>query len=933
MRSLFTLLFMFVLLQSEAQIFGGNPPSLKFYQLNTDSVRIIFPKKLETQAREIAWISHQLYKNPPAQLGNKLRKFDVVLQPLTTQSNAYVSPAPWRSEFFMMPDLNYLSQSAIPWHQSLAVHEMRHIQQFSNFNQPVQKLFGVLLGQQGQVLAMGSVPDWFFEGDAVVQETVTTKQGRGRMPEFFNGYRSLWLEKKKYSYQQLRNGSYRWFTPDHYALGYLLVNYGTEKYGTDFWKKVTDDAIDYKGVFYPFQKAVKRYSGVKYETFVKEAFNWYKEKMRLDTSSSFQSMQTVTTAEKHNVSNYLYPFPQDDQSTIVLKTSYRKIPAWYKLYSDGEQRRLRTKDISAENYYSYKKGNIVYAAYAPDPRWGWKDYSVLKIWNTETNEVKKISRKSRLFMPDISADGNSVVAVEVTTDLQWSLQLLNVKDKSRTALPNPNCYTYTSPKFNGDASAVISAVSNNKGEMSLLQTDLATKEETLLFPFVNTAIGYVQVSGDTVLFTAAQKEGDVLYLYDLKNKNLFKTAQLPNGNYQANLYGDSVVWNSFSTGGRMLLKKSFKELQLQKQDAAEPLTDLYFSGKPYSIYSNLLADVQKQPGEIKRYNPAKGLLNIHSWRPVIDEPDYGITFYSENVLNTLTGEYSYFYNRNEGYNQVAGNLLYGGLYPVISLGAEQTWGRNTIVNSKTVTWNTTNIHAGLSVPLDLTGGVLYKYLTLASSYNIEKMMFTGASKNSFKDDNLNYINSSIRWSAQSPKAVQQIFPSFAHSLVLQYKRTTSGIEGSQFYFGNSFYFPGIFRNNNFVLSYSYFSRDTLRGSSFSSSFPYARGYNYINFPRAWRVSANYHFPVCYPEFGIANIVYFMRIRANLFFDYTENRSLRTGRIYPASSAGTELYFDTRIWNLFPASFGVRYSYLLRKDLVVPGMSQHQFELILPTNLF
>lgn len=933
MRSLFTLALLFFLVHANAQIFGGNPPSLKFYQLNTDSVRVIFPKYLEKQAREVAWISQQLFANPPAQLGNKLRKFNVVLQPLTTQSNAYVSPAPWRSEFFMMPDMNYLSQSAVPWHQSLAIHELRHVQQFSNFNQPVQKLLGVFLGQQGQALGMGAVPDWFFEGDAVFEETVTSKQGRGRMPEFFNGYRSLWLEKKNYSYQQLRNGSYRWFTPDHYALGYLLVNYGLEKYGTGFWKNVTSDAVHFKGLTYPFQKAVKRNSGVKYDAFVKDAFSWYKEKMRLDTISTFQSLKPVTKTQHNNVVNYLYPFAKEDQSLLVLKTSYRKIPAWFSIDADGTERRLRVKDISADGYYSYKNGKVVYTAYIPDARWAWKDYSVLRIWNTQTNEVQKISKRSRLFMPDISADGNTVVAVEVTTGQEWSLQLLNTADKSRSALPNPNHYTYTYPKFSGDGSSIISAVSNGNGEMTLLKTNLSTKEETLLFPFVNTAIGYVQVKGDTILFTAAQKEGDVLYLYDAANKNLFKAAQLPNGNYQATIAQDSIVWNSFSTGGQMLLKQAIKDMPLQKTNAIEPLTDLYFSSKPFAAQSGLLQNVQQQQGEIKRYSSAKGLINIHSWRPTLEDPDYGITFYSENILNNFVGEYSYFYNRNEGYNQVTADLVYGGIYPMLSIGAAQTWNRNEIVNNKLVTWNTTNINAGFSIPLDLTSGLLYKYLTIASSYNMEKLTFTGASKKSYRDDNLNYINSSIRWLAQSPKAKQQIYPSFAHSLVATYKHTTDGLTGGQFYLGNTIYVPGIFRNNSLVLSLSVFSRDTIRGSRFSSSFPYARGYNAVNFPRAWRFSANYHFPICYPEFGVANMVYFMRIRGNLFYDYTESKSLRTGKVYPAPSVGTEIYFDTRVWNLFPATLGIRYSYLLRKDLLEPGRSPHQFDIILPTNLF
>ena len=43
-----------------AQVFGGNPPSLKWRQLNTDTARIIFPMGLDSPAQRVAAIVHQL---------------------------------------------------------------------------------------------------------------------------------------------------------------------------------------------------------------------------------------------------------------------------------------------------------------------------------------------------------------------------------------------------------------------------------------------------------------------------------------------------------------------------------------------------------------------------------------------------------------------------------------------------------------------------------------------------------------------------------------------------------------------------------------------------------------------------------------------------------------------------------------------------------
>ncbi|NCU03509.1 MAG: hypothetical protein GXC73_05930 [Chitinophagaceae bacterium] len=871
-----------------------------------------------------------------ASLGNKLRKFNVVLQNQTTTSNAYVGPAPWRSEFYMMPDLSNLGSGSIPWHQYLTLHEFRHVEQFSNFNRAIPKIAGVFFGQEGQAVAMNlAVPEWFWEGDAVWQETETSRQGRGRLPLFYNSYRSLWLGNKTYSYQKLRNGSFRHFVPNHYDLGYLLVTYGREKYGNDLWTKVNNDALDFKGLFYPYQKAVKRYTGVKYKQFVNDAFAWYKTEMKTSASSVYGSMTAITRPERNTVVNYEYPFIDEDGSVLALKSGYRQIPRWVRIHTDGKEEKLRVKDIDEDHYYSFRNGKVVYTAFATDARWGWKTYSVLKVWDTRVNEVKKISSKTRLFQPDISPDASTVVAVHYGTDQQTNLRLISLTDSAVTDITNANGYVYTFPRFTADGSAVISAVRNAKSEMGLLLTNIASKEEKVLLPFSKALIAYLHVKGDTVLFTSPQNGADVLYLYDLKKQKLFRVAGLPNGNYQASMNnaGSALIFNTFTADGYMLLKEDATKLQLKEETSVDALQTLYVNqGKNKT--DDLLANVQEQPGDIKRYHSGANLFNIHSWRPYTTDPDYGITFYSNNILNTMVGEYGYNYNRNEGSHGISGALVYGGLYPQLSVGASHTWNRSQAYNADTtLTWNVRNLNAGFSIPLNFTSGVLYNNLTFSSSVNAEKLSFTGVAEKLLKDQTINYSSSSVNWVLQSQKAYQQIYPKFATVFSTRYRRTIDGQLGNQLLVNAGLYLPGLFRNHSVVLFASSFSRDTLRGSLFSNNFSFARGFNAVNLPRMWRVSANYHFPIVYPEFGVAQLIYFMRIRGNLFYDYTQGRSLRTGREFPFESAGGELYFDTRLWNVQPFTFGFRYSRLLTPDVLQPGRSANQFEVILPIELF
>ena len=271
-RHTLTLVFFFITTISYTQQFGAFPPYTKWTQIKTDTAIIIFDRAIDSQAQNVAAVIHKMSRENPNPLGNKIRSINVVLHKNTTTANGYVGLGPFRSEYYLIPGSNIFEFGATPWQQTLAVHEYRHVHQYSNFNKGVSRVASVLFGQEGQALFNAiAIPDWFFEGDAVHSETIATFQGRGRAPNFFNGYKALWREGRDYSWVKLRNGSLKDYVPDHYPLGYLLVNYGYMTYGNDFWKKVTEDALSWRGFFGFFQGSVKRYSGKRFSAFRNEA--------------------------------------------------------------------------------------------------------------------------------------------------------------------------------------------------------------------------------------------------------------------------------------------------------------------------------------------------------------------------------------------------------------------------------------------------------------------------------------------------------------------------------------------------------------------------------------------------------------------------------------------------------------------------------------
>ncbi|MEO7043922.1 MAG: hypothetical protein ABI091_01355, partial [Ferruginibacter sp.] len=396
-----------------AQNLGGNPSSIKWKQVNSTTARVIFPTGLDSQAIRINNIVALLNATTTPTIGSKNRKWNIVLQNQTTIPNAYVRLAPVISELNMIPGQDNFSNGSVRWDDNLIIHEDRHMQQFSNFNNGLTKVFSFFLGQQGQLLANGiSIPDYFFEGDAVWQETLVSAQGRGRMPNFFNPFKSLWLQDKDYSWMKLRSGSYKDYTPDHYALGYQLVAYGYATYGNDFWKKVTQDAVKYKGLFYAFNKSIEKYSRKSYKVFRQDAMNFFKKQSYTADEKKKDALQYITPVQKNNVTDYLFPHFIGNDSILVTKQSY-KMPGAFYLISNGTEKRIALKNTVVDDYFSYSNGKIVYASFQSDPRWTNRDYSVLQIVDIKTGKQKQLTHRSKYFSPDINAAATEILTVEV----------------------------------------------------------------------------------------------------------------------------------------------------------------------------------------------------------------------------------------------------------------------------------------------------------------------------------------------------------------------------------------------------------------------------------------------------------------------------------------------------------------------------------------
>ena len=920
--------------KSFAQIFGGNPSSIKWKQINTPLVRIIFARGVDTAAERINNIISFISGPMQNTIGKKSKKINLVLQNQTTISNAYVGLGPFRSEFLLTPLQNSFELGSLPWCDQLTIHEYRHVQQYNNFNVGLSKLMHSIFGDEGQALANNAtIPNWFYEGDAVYNETNVSRQGRGSLPFFYNGYRSLWKEGKSYSWMKLRNGSFKDFVPNHYPMGFLLVAYGREKYGDKFWEHVTHDAASFEGLFYSFQKAIKKYSGIDYVTFRNDAFDFFKKQFNLENIKPVKSSSSEAYKDEE------YPAYIENDSLIYVKSGYNQIPEFITRTGNKEQK-LRVRDYTIDNQFSYRNGKIIFAIYRPDIRWGYRDYSDLRIIDITNGKEQTLTNHTKYFSPDISEDGKKVIAVDEASNTKCTLKLLDAATGQIVqSIPNPDQLFYTYPKFYTDNN-IITAVRNQEGKMSLAVINIENGESDYLTPFSYNVVGFPYLFHDTLYFSYSYQKNDELFAYTFSNKKLWKIKYEQEkgiGKYQPSVNTENIIWTAFTAEGYRLKEVSKQDVQFEemKPDYLDKNTSSFGITALQKTNSNLLYSVPNDTFSITKYSKGFKLFNFHSIEPATNDPDYSLNLLSENILNTLQSQLSFTYDRAEKFKEISFSGTYGGFFPFLSAGINYTFDRRALYHGNQVSFNELEPFAGFNIPLNFSKGRSFTFLNFGSQYVFNQSNYKGVYKDSLGKISYGYSSNFLSFSHQIQKTIQQIFPQFAQTINITYKAPVSKYKGFQFVGNGNLYFPGFLKTHSIILNGAYLRKDSLGEINFSSGFPFSRGYSSINLYRMYKWGVNYSLPLVYPDAGFGNIVYLLRVRVNLFYDNTHANDFYTnGTKFSARfrSTGAEMYFDTKWWNEASITIGLRYSRLLDDDLF-GGSGRNRMEIILPVNIF
>ena len=279
----------------------------------------------------------------------------------------------------------------------------------------------------------------------------------------------------------------------------------------------------------------------------------------------------------------------------------------------------------------------------------------------------------------------------------------------------------------------------------------------------------------------------------------------------------------------------------------------------------------------------------------MNDPDYTLALLGQNVLNSIQSEIFIGYNTDEQYKKAGMRFYVQQTVPFINIGAEYRIDRSAYYGAQKIYWNELLPYAGLSVPLNFSRGRWLTNLAVGSNISYHQEYFKGVYKDSIKNSIISALipsyYSHTRFSRQNADLsfVRSDSASRIHRAISIYRKE------NQFLALANLFFPGLTSTNSVVVSGAIQQRDSLNQVRFSNGFPFARGYTAVNFYQMFGFGINYNFPLAYPDWGFADIIYFLRIRANLFYDDTYVPYYATNGPFVQTqyrSAGIEIYLDT-----------------------------------------
>jgi hypothetical protein len=947
----FFILFSFHSTYAQNNTLGNHPSTVKWKYIKNDKIKVIFPDSTLEQAKRIADIITYINKEKHVSVGDKSCKLDLLLNTNNVEANGYVGLAPFRSEFYATGFQSNDFVGTMSWLDGLSIHEYRHALQFSNTRHGLTNFAYYIGGESAWgFVNMIAIPSWYPEGDAVHSETLLSENGRGRLPSFFEEQRALFVNNRNYNYMQMRNGSFKNLIPDHYTMGYNMINYGRNQYDEKIWARVLADASAFHS-FYPFSKALKKETGLSTSDFYKVSYAALKEKWmgELETMTLTETTP-ITTKPKKVVTNYTYPKALADGSIICLKNSYDEITQLVQI-KDGTEKVLTAIGIGTEPYLDINGDNVCWTEIRNDGRRQERTYSVIVSYNLKTFKKTVLTKGSKYFSPMFSATGEKIVTVCSNSNIENNIKILDAKTGTvLKTIPNPKNDFISYPKWMDNENAIV-YISKRNSKLCILKYDLKNDATTELMQWTRHSIGMPKVMNNEIYFSASFSGINNIYcLKDDGNKQIKAITSVAVGADLPEVSADGkVLYMSEQTDmGKQLtqinIEEGISKLGSNPVVIIEPVDMKRFDIKTNEIEKPMLDEIPTNEYEVKEYKGLFRGMKLHTWGLTRgNNSSFALGVSMSNILNDFSIDASTEYNANEqnmSYNAAVTYAKY--FLPVtaslVSANRTNTYkisGNNPGDTYKTreVDFDEVSKNIGFIVPLSWLHSNYTTSFLLAPTFSAIETKSYSSNQVGYSHENLNFNSAHVGFSFSNTrlKAVQNLSPKWSQSVKVDYfKSLDNSVSSEKISATVNLSAAGFSKNHGLDFSFRYKKELITNDYLYVDNFIHARGYRTLNSDQETVYSANYSFPICYPDSGFGGIVFVKRIHANLFFDGGMTERFDTK--FKQNSTGVETIFTFSLFNLnADLGLGIRNSFLLNIDPLNPNAKSNN-ELFVTMNL-
>ena len=688
---LLSLLLLLLAQPAEGQYYsnGSAPSHIRWNQLKGEHFTVIYPREIDSLAREYLFTFESTRDATLAGLHIDPPRMPLVLQPYTLYSNGSVAWAPRRIELYTTPPGSPLY--ALDWMTQLAVHEGRHVGQFTHYTRGALRPFQFLAGEQGFALAFPSTTQ--MEGDAVQHETDATGAGRGRNPEFLKYYRAAFLAGDYRSYDRWRYGSYRYYTPNKYAFGYMINSTMRNHSGNYF---ATGDLLEEKvhswwRVFSQSHRSYIKSSGQTVRKSWREAIASYNAYWSWDyliraPYSAPEALLTRRSKFYTEISNPL-PFDSGVYATLAGLPYERRL---VRIDTLGHYHYVRPLASSTSSLVKDGDHAIVFSEIVPDPRWELRSWSVIRRYDTRSGRMKTLTHRTRYVNPSVAPDGR-ILAADYLVQGGSDAVVLDPDGRLLERIPAPEHGQIVDFVQLGEAryATVITA----EGE-SLWRHDGSW---TCILAPHKRLIRDLRAAGDSLLCFVSDLDGlSNVYAFDPASGALQRWVNAPHG--AANPWFDAasgtLYYANYDHLGylpvRLTLPGTDGTSASFDKPVSYPVADR--TAEQMTFYVAPRSEAQDQALrshidslESRPYSKLLHGFRIHSWAPFYVNVDRimndlsgfninqldnitqyvapGVTLLSQNDQGTLAATlgYSYYKGHHGGHAYVK----YSGLYPVI----------------------------------------------------------------------------------------------------------------------------------------------------------------------------------------------------------------------------------------------------------------------------